>query len=773
VKFWVPNGLFAVRFYLMLMLKSNLPSFFLFSFAVLFSTTGLVSAQMDTLWVEVSGKILSTNGQTKVPVGLFGVNASNFTGFSPQKIREWGIESARFLQSNPPGSSFNPPSPIPQVVDGWYDSWVPPLNVENPTNWKSSLFQKASQYVASLNGLNREVILEFWNQPSLNWAFKPGISTDPAFYDTSGRYEGGPVRLKGTTTPEPFLKWKNALWYSSPNWATNRDGVYKAISTAWDQQMALLGIPFPGLTGVLNPGQTYFPGTNREFSVINTLRPVDTTQLSYYSSSQNQKYYSEMFWTLADTMHLLRPGMMVSAGWGIEPHKDNWATWKSLFKPLIDQNISRLDAIHEQHRAMDTRIIAAGYEVMNAYARTRFNKNLKFLTTETEGYLDPQFPNRATLNSGNVSLRKKAFNSYTYHTKDILYMLANCPDKAYSRAIHEPQNTNEGARFALENLKTLRGNLLECVSSGPNLCPVATLSGDTLLTVVCFNQYPKPKKMGIRVAAPAGLSFESGITQLVDTTEISDTLGFRVNAVDVTPQHVIAGAFIEPLQTITWKFRMAGTATLTDTVKVRQFFCDSLLTHVKADTSINFQLSVPASVLAGFPKARLKCVIMNGPAPLVTFNGTPLFYFHTGDSSEQNRGGISYATLPDQLVSENNTINVSTFGNTADVWLLSVELSNTTFVSEVAATIPVRQVQLFPNPCTDDVQIAFPSESGKGTVSLFNLQGKEVLSKRMDCEESRRGLVRLSTEKLPSGLYTGRISFENKAIPSVFKLVKE
>jgi hypothetical protein len=150
-----------------------------------------------------------------------------------------------------------------------------------------------------------------------------------------------------------------------------------------------------------------------------------------------------------------------------------------------------------------------------------------------------------------------------------------------------------------------------------------------------------------------------------------------------------------------------------------------------------------------------------------------LFYFHTGDSSGQNRGGISYAPLPDQLVSENNTINVTTFGNTADVWLLSVELSNTTFVSEVAAAIPVRQVQLFPNPCTDDVQIAFPSATGNGTVSVFNLQGKEVLSKRMDREESRRGLVRLNTEKLPSGLYTSRISFENKAIPSVFKLVKE
>jgi hypothetical protein len=208
-------------------------------------------------------------------------------------------------------------------------------------------------------------------------------------------------------------------------------------------------------------------------------------------------------------------------------------------------------------------------------------------------------------------------------------------------------------------------------------------------------------------------------------------------------------------------------------VKVRQFFCDSLLTHVKADTSINFQLSVPASVLSGFPKARLKCVIMNGPAPLVTFNGTPLFYFHTGDSSEQNRGGISYAPLPDQLVSENNTINVTTFGNTADVWLLSVELSNTTFISEVAAAIPVRQVQLFPNPCSEEVRIAFPSGTGNGTVSLFNLQGKEVLTKRMDLEESRRGLVRLMTDRLPAGLYTGRISFENGAKPSVFKLVKE
>jgi len=757
----------------MQMFKTNRPSFFLVLFTFLFAGSGLVFAQTDTLWVEVSGKILSTNGQTKVPVGLFGVNAGSFTGFSPQKIREWGIESARVLQPQPTGLSYDPPLPIAQVVDGWYDAWTPPLNVETPASWKSPLYQKASQYVASLNGLNREVILEFWNQPSLNWAFKPGVCTDPAFYDTTGRYEGGPVRLKGMATPEPFLKWKNTLWYSSPNWASNRVGVYKAISSAWDQQMALLGIPFPGLTGVLNAGETYYPGTNQEFSVISTLRPVDTTQLSYYSSLQNQKYYSEMFRTLADTIHLLKPGMIVSAGWGIEPHKDNWTTWKSLFKPLIDQNVSRLDAIHEQHRDLDTRIIAAGYEVMNAYTQTRYGKKLTFLATETEGYLDPQRPNRATLTSGNVTQRRKAYNSFTYHTKDILYMLGNCPDKVLGRAIHEPQNTNDGARFALQNLKTLRGNILEIQSSGPNLSPVATLSGDTLLTVVCFNQYPKPKKMGIRVTAPAGLSFESGITQLVDTSEISDTLGFRADPVEVTPQLVVAGAYIDPLQTITWKFRMVGTAALTDTVKVRQFFCDSLLTHVKADTSINFQLSVPPSVLAGFPKARLKCVIMNGPAPLVMFNGTPLFYFHTGDSSEQNRGGISYASLPDQLVTENNTISVTTFGNTADVWLLSLEMSNTTFISKIVSPQAGQQVQLFPNPCEEEVQIAFPSGSGNGTVSLFNIQGKEVLSKRIDREESGRGLVRLMTERLRAGLYTGRISFENGSIPSVFKLVKQ
>jgi hypothetical protein len=279
--------------------------------------------------------------------------------------------------------------------------------------------------------------------------------------------------------------------------------------------------------------------------------------------------------------------------------------------------------------------------------------------------------------------------------------------------------------------------------------------------------------MGIRVAAPAGLSFESGIIQMADTSEISDTLGFRVNAVEVTPQMVIAGSYIDPLQTITWKFRMTGTATLMDTVKVRQFFCDSLLTHVKAVTSVNFQLSVPASILSGFPKARLKCVIMNGPAPLVTFNGTPLFYFHTGDSSEQNRGGISYASLPDQLVTENNVINVTTFGNSADVWLLSLEMSNTTFVSEIASPLAGQHVRLFPNPCQEEVQIAFPSGSGNGTVSLFNLQGKEVLSKRIDREEGGRGLVRLMTERLPTGLYTGRISFENGAIPSFMKLIKE
>jgi hypothetical protein len=742
-----------------------------FSVAVfLYSICLTASAQTDTIRVRVSGKILSYNGQTKVPNGLFGVHAGNFQGFDAAKVKQWGIESVRTIQTVPTGNTYNPPAGINQVVDCWFDRFNPPRNVENPLNWKSEFYQKATQYMNSTSGLNREIILEFWNEPYLNWAYKPGVATDPQFFDTTGRTVNGPVKLKGKSTPEPFLKWKMAQWYASPRWAANRQGVYNAISTAWNQQLSVLNIPYPGLTGVLNPGETYYSGTSREFTVINAMRPVDTTQDSYYSGRQNSLYYNEMYRVLADTIRKLNPNLMLAAGWGFEVHKDNWTPWKNLFKPLIDEHHNRMDAIHEHHYSMDTRIIAADYEVMYAYAFKKYGRRFHFINTETGGYLDPQRPTEPGNSPGNISNKKKAMNAFVYNSKDIIYLLAHSSDKAYSRAIHEPQNTFGGARFALENLKTLRGNLLHAQSSHSGLWPVASVSGDTLLTLVCFNQYPGSQNLDIEIKAPNGYMFVDAGFQKVDTTAGADTLSIFNLPLSTASNTFSSKTTIPTLQTFIWKLRLTTTSGIQDTTKINQYFADSILTRIPSGTSSSFTISIPAAQVSGNSHSRLKCVFQNGTPPLVSLNGTVLPYEYQGDTASKNRGGITYISVPDNLISTENILQVTATGGNCDVWMASLEVSNTPFLTKVNPELEASGFRVYPNPFSNEISLEIPSGSGNAQLSLFDVFGRKVLEENI-ATGSETSTFKINTSPLKTGVYTGKITSRN-AQPKVIKIIK-
>jgi len=727
--------------------------------------------QSDTIRIRVSGKIQSYNGQTKVPTGLFGVHSGNFQGFDATKVKQWGIESVRNIQTVPTGNTYNPPTGITQVVDCWFDRFNPPRNVENPLNWKSEFYQKATQYINSINGINREIILEFWNEPYLNWAYKPGAATDPQFFDTTARTTGGPVKLKGKSTPEPFLKWKMAQWYSSPRWASNRQGVYNAISSAWNQQLSVLNIPYPGLTGVLNPGETYYAGTNREFTVINALRPVDTTQGSFYSARQNSLYYNEMYRVLADTVRKLNPNLMLAAGWGFEVHKDNWTAWKNLFKPLIDENHDRIDAIHEHHYSMDTRIIAADYEVMYAYAFKKYGRKFRFLNTEAGGYLDPQRPNQPGNSPGNVSQKKKAMNAFVYNSKDILYLLAHSSDKAYSRAIHEPQNTNGGARFSLENLKNLRGNLLRAESSHSGLWPVASISGDTLLTLVCFNQYPSSQNLDIEIIVPNGYSFMDGSFQKVDTTAGADTLTIFTQPISISSNFLAVKTSIPTSQTYTWKVRLSATSGIPDTTIIRQFFADSILTHIPSGSNTSFTVSIPPDFLNGTTHSRLKCVLQNGTPPQISLNGTALLYEYQGDTASKNRGGITYISVPDNLVSTNNTIQITATSGDCDVWMASLELSDIPFLTLVNSKVESTGIRIYPNPFLNEFHLTIPPTRGKTFLKLFDVFGRIVLEEQIAANQLPQDLI-FQTPDLQPGLYFGTTIYSDSR-PQTFKLIKE
>lgn len=745
----------------------NHTSYRILVFALLFSEYAAKGQTVQTE-IKVSGKILSYNGATKVPIGLFGVHSGNFQGFNAQTVQKWGIESVRTIQVVPSGNTYNPPTGINQVVDCWFDRFQPARNVEQPLSWKSFIHQRATQYAAAISSLDREVIFEFWNEPYLNWAYKPGVNTDPQFFDTTGRTLGGPCRIKGKTEPEPFLKWKTAQWYNSPHWAANRQGLYNAISTAWNQMLTVRNIPYPGLTGALLTGDVFNAGTNRQFEVVEALRPVDTTQLSFYSGKQNSLYYNEMYGATADTLRKLNPNLLLAAGWGFEVHKDDWKPWPDLFKPLIDQHHEKIDVIHEHHYGMDTRIVAADYETMYAYTFNKFDRRLKFINTETGGFLDPQRPGNPGNSPGSVSPKRRALNAFVYNSKDILYLLAHSPDKAYARAIHEPQNTNGGAGYALQNLKSLRGSLLHAASNNSQVWPVASLAGDSLLTLVCFNNLPVPASLNVEVIAPTGKRFLSATVHTVDTSATSDTLGFSLIPENASGTLFSTNELIPAFQTKTWKLRLSGSTQTPDTVKISQFFADSILTRIQANQTATFPISIPTGALSG-SFARLKFIAQNGE-PAIAINGTPIDYNYMGDSASKDRGGISYAQIPPNLLTAQNVITVTAPASGSDIWMMSIELANAPLVTELTKPMQENQrAKVYPNPFSSELYVLAGDNQSLRKFSLFDALGRLVLTENTFSNPHGK----LNTPFLKKGLYFGKVETDHGHLKQYFKLIKE
>ncbi|MCX6252578.1 MAG: T9SS type A sorting domain-containing protein [Bacteroidetes bacterium] len=72
---------------------------------------------------------------------------------------------------------------------------------------------------------------------------------------------------------------------------------------------------------------------------------------------------------------------------------------------------------------------------------------------------------------------------------------------------------------------------------------------------------------------------------------------------------------------------------------------------------------------------------------------------------------------------------------------------------------------IFPNPVTDKISVEIPGEISKGVISLFNIQGQEVVRQTLSATSTQ-----LDVSNLKSGIYFVRIISEKRA--EVIKIIK-
>jgi hypothetical protein len=604
----------------------------------------------------------------------------------------------------------------------------------------------------------------------LNWAYKPGLNTNPHYYyKPAGLKQGDPVYLPGRSEPEPYLIWDSAQWYDSPYWAADRIRIYNAISAAWNSKMwgcDTCDCPYPCMDA-LKTGEVYYAGTNKEFTVIRTLRPVDTTQRFYYSSRQQEDYYSKMYNIITQEIRKTDYNTKLIAGWGFEAHKDDWFPWHTLIKPMIDKHIDMIDGIHEHHYGMDTRIITAGYEVISAYTLAKYNKPMQFLNTEVGGFLDPQRPDQIENNASGLSPGQKALNAISYHARDIIYMMDKSPDKAVARAVHEPQNTNNGVEMTFKLFKTLRGNLYQVETSDPHVFSVAGLNENTY-TVACFNNHGIEKNISMQFKAPGAKTFTEVTILTPDTTEsglatiLSQTLSISGNSW----QHT---ATLSPYLPISYVFTLSGSIATPAMVTVEQFVADTILVKIPAGSQHVFFVDIPEAKLAQAQAARLKYVLMNysnNGAFAVNGNNYAISGYAGGDPSK-SLGGITYQPINLSDLQTTNQVILQAGDSAVEVWMLSIELLNSVLFDSLYTPIKNNfnnvDVQLYPNPVKDILHISLPAMYSENySIVVSDIRGMVLLQKN-NCQT-------IDFSALSAGIYL--VEFQSKGLRIVQKVIK-
>lgn len=542
-----------------------------------------VPAAAESGGVDVQPVAWSLNGQETVPVGLFGVHHMKLT---PQRIEAHGITTTRKINWSLRDEPAQPPEGIEMYIECFFDRYQPAL-VLTRDDWKQALTGAAKSYGENARGVDRPCCVEFWNEPYLNWACKPGVNYDGKFYDRSNPKVGGRMTIKGRDEPTEHLVWagKRKVAY--------RRGQVDYVATRY-------------MPDDVEAGSTWKRGS-REYEVIERWWGRDPTQKHYWSGRQNVLWYLRMFEPFARTLKQTNPDVTVLGGWGFNIFNEGWDSWRRLYRPLIDRCHRWMDGIHEHHYGGDTRRVAGSYEVAYAYALGKYGKRLRFFNTEAGGMLDPEQPRPHPGLRG--SLLEQARGSMTYLLRDVIYMIATCPDKAASRAAHQWYNSTPGDLAALKLLKPLRGALLRCTSSIEGVWAAAALApGRRRICVVAFNDNDSgPTAVPLAVTAPKGTAFRSGTAYRVAVED--GELSIRENELKVRGGTFRRPGRMAPNTAHAIVLELSAPAKLTRRRVEKQFVSGEVVRRLEKGRKLELSIEVPDDVLASASDARLRLVL--------------------------------------------------------------------------------------------------------------------------------------------------------------------
>ncbi len=574
------------------------------------------SQKDEAVDVRIDGVFRVVEDQSTIPQMLFGVHA---TELSPERIAEWGVESVRLLHQNPSGVPTTPGvgdranlRGISSVLDCYFDRYQPALILTEPSTWRQRLRNLGQSFAAHARGQEAQSVIEFWNEPYLNWSVKPGVNYDGDHFDTSRAIVGGPVFFRGSDEAIPHLIWSRGLMAVDAETGAKH---YLAWGYA-PKTMLENGVERP-----VRAGDEYVWRGQKRMQFVEHWLVVDTSQPSYWAGQFNSRLYREMLEEFARAAKEVNPDVKIVGGFDFHFYQGSWDSFRSCFKPMIDTAWRYIDAVDEHHYGEDTRRVAGSYELIVGYTLATHGKRLRVFNTEAGGMLDPQRPDTPAATNWNAEQPARAIGAFTYTTRDLLYLLRHMPEKAHARYAHEAHQ-NGGDEWAFRLLKPLRGRLLWTESLDTDLWSVASLNDAGEVCVVLFNDTARPREARVVIQIPPGRNaVEIRQAHIVVDEMNPTTLAMRETAEPIHVTNMTEGRTQLDLTiparapmriVIPTTGRDGEPGAQTERIE-RQRFANRFLTAVLPEQRWTSEIRLERELIASATHARLR-VTMTGPA---------------------------------------------------------------------------------------------------------------------------------------------------------------
>ncbi len=623
---------------------SLLPRILLLACLTACALVGHAPAEQTRTMVVVDGEQIVVNGQAEIPAALFGVHA---TALNPQVIEELGIEATRQIHFVPKptvqaldkqGRLRSPYDRLEMVIDCLGDRYFPAL-VLTRSDFRRHCRKIGQEYAEKCKQAGYPGVLEFWNEPYLNWASRSRKNYQRRFFDVSTARQDGKVTIKGWDEPLDHLRWRN-LWAAGP------DG-----KIAWG--VAVPAGLKPGQTfRARNPPQWYWTDPRKQaFRVVQQWNVHDPTQVSWWSGRQNRQFYHWMLLPLARAVKQTNPNVTVLAGWDYGLSHDDWAVWEELYKPLLDAAANTIDGLTEHHFGVETRLVPVWYEVACAYTMARHGKWMRTYNTECSHSADPSMDT--------PSQRDTPEARAAYMLADVMELLARCPGKAGSRATHNLQ-PDSGEAWAFRLLRDLRGPMLRTAGGDPDIWPVAAVNGRSLVVAV-FSNAAEPRRLQLHVTAPDGTQIESAQWRRLVPTRRHDGMEIRTDRARLDDAGLYETS-LNPRRAALLHCRLDKPVAPRPTLQRRQFFArEGVLLPARPGAPAGMTIRIPPGVLAAADNALVQLAIDS-----LDTRETLGLHLNGRKIAFPSANHVSRVAIDPQLLASKNALTVAVHGDKAD-----------------------------------------------------------------------------------------------------------